>query len=218
MDQALKLDTVDVEQLVGRDDFNPSQQVGGRLVSARDAGLNRATRHTDFVDQVTVFCDHRMVGLASQDIDCAAFEIALLGIDGEQRASLDLGDPSARIILIEGALHRATQQVALGAVRIDDAEASVGLAIGCFERLADFRDVGDLPPEDEELTLGDVCLKESSIPDETPRLTRTAVEVALNLLEQRLEATGRADIERAFADLLDRGDASPSLSARFTSD
>ena len=77
MEQVLQLGPVDVEQLVSRNDFDLSQQVGRVGSRLRNPCLDRAAGNADLVDQVAVRRDFGMIGFATQNIDRPAFQIVL---------------------------------------------------------------------------------------------------------------------------------------------
>ena len=84
----------------------------------------------------------------------------------EQRPGARIGDPPTGLVLVEGALERPQQQVALGAVGIDDAEARVRFTVRRLYRLADLGDIGGLAAKDEKLPGLNFGLEEAGIFDE----------------------------------------------------
>ena len=73
-----------------------------------------------------------MVGLAAQDIDRAACLIAVVVLIGEQRPGDGIGDPPSRLVVVKRPLKRAHEQIALGAVVEDDAQAGVACGPAAF--------------------------------------------------------------------------------------
>ena len=93
-----------------------------------------------------------MVRLAAQHVDRAARLVAVLGLAGEQRPGARLGYAPAGLVLVEGALQRPQQQIALGAVGIDHPEPGVGFTVRRLYGFPDLGDIGCLAAKDEKLT------------------------------------------------------------------
>ena len=63
-----------------------------------------------------------------------------------------LRHPAAALVLVEGSLERAEEEVALGRVGVDHAQPRIGLPVGSAEGLPDLGYIGELAAHDEELT------------------------------------------------------------------
>ena len=68
---------------------------------------------------------------------------------GEQRPGDGIGDAPARFVLVKRALKRAHEQIALGAVVEDHAQARVRAALRVRENLAHLGDIGLLTADNE---------------------------------------------------------------------
>lgn len=71
MNEPLQLASLYVEELVFSDDLHVCHQESRLKARASDPVLDLHTGDPNFVHQVTMFGDQRMVGLAPQDVDRA---------------------------------------------------------------------------------------------------------------------------------------------------
>jgi len=80
VDQVFELATIDVEELIGGDDFDIRHEKGGVEFRVRDAPLDLATGHADLVQDITVVCHDGQGCFAPQDINRPTGFIALSGV------------------------------------------------------------------------------------------------------------------------------------------
>src|SRR5690349_4368786 len=113
MNDVLKFCAVDVEQLVCGYNFHISHQKGWVELGIGDPTVDVSDCDTDLVQNLPVLSNKRMVGLAAQDVNCAAGLIAIFAFAGKQRPGSRVSNASARFILVKCPLKRAAQQVAL---------------------------------------------------------------------------------------------------------
>ena len=142
MDQVLKPGAVDVEQLVGGDDFDIGHEEGRVELRIGEAARNVTAGHADFVQHVAVGRDGWMFGLAAQHIDNAAGLVPFLIVIGEQRAGRRLDNPPSGGVLLQRLLKRPHEKIALGAVVEDHTKAGVDIAMFIDRGLFHSCDIG----------------------------------------------------------------------------
>jgi hypothetical protein len=118
-----------------------------------------------------------MVRFATQHVDRAAGLIAVTRLVVEERSGAGLCDPPTGLILVEGALERPQQQIALGAIGIAHPEARIRFTVGRLYRRADLGDIGSLAAKDEKLTDLNIGFEEARIFYETPRRAKPIFKV-----------------------------------------
>ncbi len=152
VEQVFHPGAVDARELVGRHHFDLRQQVGRFVLGVGDARLHPAAGHAHLVDDVAVLRDIGMIGQGAQDVDRAAFDIVGIKFAAEgELPALGRGQPPRGGVVVERALERAQQQIALGAVGEDEAQAAVHFPGGGFQRLADLGDVERDAVENEKV-------------------------------------------------------------------
>jgi hypothetical protein len=116
MDQVLKLRASYVVKLIGGYHLDIRHQKRRLEPCPCDPLIDARVCYADLVDQVSVGRDNRMIGFASQHIDCSRRLIIWCVLVGEQRPRNRIGDSPARFVLVQRPLKRAHEHVALGAV------------------------------------------------------------------------------------------------------
>src|SRR6516164_5421178 len=100
----------------------------------------------------------------------------------EKGAGDRIGNPSARLILMQRPLKRAHEHITFGAVVEDHSKARVSTALGVCKYLAHLRDVSLLSADNEPATGPDLCLqfKRASLSD-------AGLDLLLKLLKEWFE-------------------------------
>ena len=73
VNQVLKLDAVEIVELVGGDYFNVGQEKSWVYAGVGEAGINPAASDANLVQDISVRGDYRIVGLAAQNVDDAEY-------------------------------------------------------------------------------------------------------------------------------------------------
>ena len=100
MQQVFELRAVDIGKVVGGHDLDISHQKCRVEFSVGKTLVHIATGDADFMDDIPMFLNHRVFGLASQDVDRSAGDIALLHLVREQRACRWVGNSTTGFIFV----------------------------------------------------------------------------------------------------------------------
>ena len=92
----------DIGELIGGDNFHVSHQKGWIETGIGDAPFHIAAGNAYLAQNVGLRGDHGIIGLAAQDVDGAAGEVAIFAFIGEQRPGRGIGkNPPTGLILVE---------------------------------------------------------------------------------------------------------------------
>ena len=106
MEQDLELVPIDVEKLVRRDDFDVSHKKRGLKPSAGNSLLNADVCDADFVDNISVCRNDRMVRFTSKDVNDAARLVIVSGFTAEQWPGRWVRNAPPSLIAVQRAYHK----------------------------------------------------------------------------------------------------------------
>jgi hypothetical protein len=154
MNQVFQLHAVDVVKNVSGDNLHVGQQESGIKTRVSETRSNLSSGHTDFMQNLTIGCNYRIVRLASQNVNGPAGEVVCVLFLCEQRPSVGVGNDAACIFFIgiKRVLERSRQRIALGSIVVDNPQSAVPALIPCLESLSNLGDIRDLAADNEELS------------------------------------------------------------------
>jgi hypothetical protein len=176
---------IDVGQLVGGDNVHIRQKVGGVLFRVGDTRFHVATGHPDLVNHLTVRGNEGIVRLTTQNVNRSRFDVIGLPFATESQLPGPLGtdDTTGGRIIVKRALQGSQQQIALGAVGENEAQAPVHFTGGDLERFAHLGHVERDAIDNEKVFFADAAI----LGGDGLRLGQSRADLPFHLFEVRLE-------------------------------